>query len=368
MRLIAGLAALALLTAGCTDKVDIENISLSLLVSIDLDGNNNLVFTTSSPVFSREAKIKEEEYMSQAVTLRKSRDEDDKTFMALTAGGKTQALLIGKRVMQHEGWFRLLEPYLRDPKNTVNARVVMVDGPAHEVVRFTPADKPRLPLYISKLIDTACSRNICTKTPLHELRRAAQEKGMTAVVTEMRKDGRLIVTGSALLDEAGRYKLSIGPDENRLLRIIQHETKGEFPFTFRAADQPSGDIFPDNAYSFNAQDISVKTKAGYSEGKFKFDIDVKLRVILTERLFPLDVRKEAEKLEQDIARQMEQRFDRLIAKIQKAQIDPIGLGLYARAYEYAHWKPVQDHWGEALSKADVNVRVQATVAAMGTMK
>ncbi|WNQ12556.1 Ger(x)C family spore germination protein [Paenibacillus aurantius] len=367
-RMLIGLVALTLLTAGCKDKINIENLSLSLLVGIDLDEENNLIFSTSSPVFSQEAKIKEEEYTSPATTLRKSRDEDDKTFMALTTGGKTQVLLIGKRVTQHKGWFKLLEPYLRDPKNTLNGRIVMVDGPAYEILQYTPKDKPRLPLYVSELIDTAYSRNVSVKATLQDLRRVTYEKGMTASVTEMRKDGRLFVSGTALFDEEGRYKFTIGSDENRLLRILQHETKGEFLFTYKASDQPNGEVFPENAYSFSAEDISVKTKTGYANNKFKFDIGVKMRVTLRERLFPLDVRKEESKLERDIEQQLEKRFDRLIAKIQKAKIDPIGLGLYARAYEYDKWKPVQDRWGEALSMADVNVKVKVTIAGMGTTK
>lgn len=369
-RMLTGLVALSLCTSGClaADKINIEDVSLSLLIGIDLDEKNNLIFSTSSPVFNREARIKEEIFTSPSTTLRKSREEDDKTFMALTTGGKVQAMLIGKRVMQHEGWFKLLDPFLRDPKNTVNGRIVMVDGPASEVIQFTPKDKPRLPLYLTKLIDTAFRRNICVKTTLQDLRRETYEKGMTASVTELRKDGRLLVTGTALLDEKGKYKLSLGATENKLLRILQHETKGEFPFTFKAANQPKGTVFPANAYSFTCEKISVKTKTGYADDRFKFDIGIKTRVVLGERLFPLDVRKEAKKLEQEIEREMKKRFDSLIRKIQAAKIDPIGLGLYARAFEYQHWKPVQASWGEALSKADVNVTVKVTIIGMGTTK
>ncbi|KKO55487.1 spore gernimation protein [Paenibacillus sp. DMB20] len=356
------------LATGCGDKVNVENLSLSLLVGIDLDEENNLIFSASSPVFSEEAKMKEEDFTKPATTLRKSRDEDDKTFMALTTGGKTQAILIGKKVMQHEGWFKLLDPYMRDPKNTLNARIVMVDGPAYEVVQYKPTDKPRLPLYVLQLIDTAARRNLTLKTSVQDLWRAAYEKGITASVSEVRKDDRLLVTGVALMDEEGKYKLSIGANENRLLRILQNETQGNFQFTFKSFDQPKGEIFPENAYSFSAEKISVKTKTHYAEDKFKFDVNVKIRIILTERLFPLDVRKEKGKLEKDIEEHLENQFGQLIAKIQEAQIDPVGFGLYARAFEYDHWKPVQDRWGQTFSKAEVKVKVKATIAAMGTTK
>ncbi|WP_374987756.1 Ger(x)C family spore germination C-terminal domain-containing protein [Paenibacillus sp. R14(2021)] len=44
-------------------------------------------------------------------------------------------------------------------------------------------------------------------------------------------------------------------------------------------------------------------------------------------------------------------------------MDPIGVGLYARAYQYKAWKKVQENWGDAFSKADVSVNID-----MGEMK
>ncbi|MGO0060126.1 Ger(x)C family spore germination protein [Brevibacillus fluminis] len=365
-KLLIGLLSLTLVATGCANRIDIEDASLSLLVGIDLDEKNNLIFSASSPVFNKEAKIKEEVYVSKAETLRKSREEDDKTFMALTTGGKAQVFLIGKRVMQHKGWFKLLEPFLRDPKNTVNVRIAMVDGLAYKLIQLKPKNKPRLPLYLAKLIDTAARRNLTVKTTLQDLRRETYEKGITPSVTNLSNDGEVLVVGTALFEEGGKYAFSIGADENKLLRILKNKLKGEFGFTFSAPDQPKGEIFPANRYSFTAEKISVKTKTGFADDKFKFDIDVNMRVGLTERLFQLDVTKEAKKLEKDMEAELERRFEGLIRKIQKAKIDPIGLGLHARAYEYRHWKAVQDDWGEALAKGDVNVKVNVTIIGVGT--
>lgn len=53
--------------------------------------------------------------------------------------------------------------------------------------------------------------------------------------------------------------------------------------------------------------------------------------------------KQAKQLEEKIAEQLMQQFDRLIKKLQARKIDPVGLGLYARAYEYEHYKRVEEH-------------------------
>ncbi|WP_231571194.1 Ger(x)C family spore germination protein [Gordoniibacillus kamchatkensis] len=334
-----------------------------------MDEDNNLLVSASSPVFSREAEIKEESFQVQTLTLRQSRDEFDKLFTAFPSAGKVQFILIGKRVLEHPDWFPLLDVFFRDPRNSVKARVAMVDGSAYDVVRFLPSNKPRLPLYLTKLFDTAYRRNLTVKTSLRELQRQIFERGMTPSISKLRKDDNLIVTGTALLDKKGKYALSIGSEETKLLRVLQDETQGEFSFTMTYPDKAQGGLFHLGSFSFSAPAISVKTKAGYADNKFKFDVKIHMRAVLTERHFyDIDIRREGAKLERVIEQQMKARFEKLIGKVQAAKIDPFGYGLYARAYAYKPWKTVQDRWGEAFSEASVNVNVKVTIGAMGAIQ
>ncbi|MDR4913685.1 Ger(x)C family spore germination protein [Bacillus pseudomycoides] len=350
---------------GCFDQTNVEDVSLTLVLGIDLDRNNNLLVYMSSPVFNKEAKVKEETTGVKSVTTRNSRDKFDATVMALTSGSKTQVILVGKRLMKQKNWENYLDPFYRDPKNTVTTRVVAVDGPVSDVIFYHPKDKPRLPLYLTKLVDTAYLRNIAVKTTLQKLHEQVADKGITASITEMKKKNRIWVTGTALLDEKGRYKLALKSDENKLLRILQQETKGEFPFTI--ALKLKSDSQDKDWISFSAQNIKVKTKVKY-DNHFIFNIDVKMRISIIERLFSFNTRKDAAKLQKAIETKLEADFKQLIKKIQAAKIDPIGLGVYARTYTYPEWKKVQNKWNKALAKGDVNVKVNVEIGGMGTIK
>ncbi|PEC22813.1 Ger(x)C family spore germination protein [Bacillus cereus] len=350
---------------GCFDQTNVEDVSLTLILGIDLDRNDNLLVYMSSPVFNKEAKIKEETTGVKSATIRKSRDQFDATVMALTAGSKTQIFLIGKRLLKRKDWENYLDPFYRDPKNTVTARVVAVDGPVSDVIFHSPKEKPRLPIYLTKLVDTAALRNITVKTTLQELHEQRADKGVTANITEVKKKNKIWVTGTALLDEKGRYKLTLKPDENKLLRILQQGTTGEFSFTMPI--KLKSDSQDKDWISFTAYGIKVKTKARYDD-HFIFNVDVKMRIGITERLFSFNTRKDAEKLQKAIETKLEADFKQLIKKIQTAQIDPIGLGRYARTYTYPEWKKVRNKWNNELAKGDVNVKVNVKVGAMGTIK
>ncbi|EJR27441.1 Ger(x)C family spore germination protein [Bacillus mycoides] len=350
---------------GCFDQRNVEDVSLTLVLGIDLDRNNNLLVYMSSPVFNKEAKVKEEITGVKSVTIRNSRDKFDATVMALTSGSKTQVILVGKRLLKQKNWMKYLDPFYRDPKNTVTARVVAVDGPVSDVIFHSPKDKPRLPLYLTKLVDTAASRNITVKTTLQELHEQKADKGLTANITEMKKKNKIWVTGTALLDKKGRYKLTLKPDENKLLRILQQGNTGDFSFTMPIkikADSQDKDWI-----SFTAYSIKVKTKTRH-DNHFIFNVDVKMSIGITERLFSFNTRKDAAKLQKAIETKLEADFNQLIKKIQTAQIDPIGLGGYARTYTYPEWKKVQKKWNNELAKGDVNVKVNVKLGAMGTIK
>jgi hypothetical protein len=114
--------------------------------------------------------------------------------------------------------------------------------------------------------------------------------------------------------------------------------------------------------------MKIKIRTAYRYGRFHYDIRIRSYATFSEREFPFDVEKRSGELEKMIERQLDQQFEDLIKKFQKHKIDPIGLGLYARAHEYKAWQKVQDDWGEALSKADININVKVKVKSMGPIK
>ncbi|WCF06660.1 Ger(x)C family spore germination protein [Paenibacillus thiaminolyticus] len=355
---------------GCATYTTIENMTLSLLVGLDMDEEGNLELAISSPVFSKEAKDNEEDFKVHSTTLRHSREEFDKRSLGLTTTGKTQVIVIGKRLAAKENWAALLDPFYRDTRSTVSARVVYFDGAISELIHFTAKDKPRLPIYISKLVETGLMRNETTKTTVQEFHRHIHEKGITPSITSLDKDERLALTGTALLDKSSRFKMLANSDETKLIYILRKKTKGEFPFTLHLPVSPgTGPGKVDmKQVSFNLQRIKPKIHARYAQGRFIFDVDVRSVVYVTERLFPYDVMEPYDELEQKIAADLEQKFNTLIRKLQKARIDPAGFGMYARAYAYPHWKKAQDHWEDYFEDAIVNVKVKVKIIGMGATK
>lgn len=360
-------ASILLSLTGCRDRVDLEDLTLALTIGIDLNENNQLLFSISSPVFSKEATKKAEEFTLMSSTLRYSREEFDAVATALTSSSKAQVILIGKKIVQHDDWNSLLDVMFRDAKSSLNAKVAIVDGPVQTFVSYSPKDKPRLPLYLTKLIATADRRNITFKASLAQMHTQFLEKGMTPAITELKMDHDMKVVGTALLDHRGKYAGTLLHQESVLLHVLRDHKRGQLSITMPVSWKKDN-LFRLNRMSFYAQNIRRSIKVGYQDGKFSFKIIMKVSALLTERLFPIDSRKYHAKLEKAIKEDLEKQSRKLIAKLQKEKLDPIGLGMYARAYQYKAWKQVEDQWDKAISQADIDIQYDVKLLNTGLIK
>ncbi|MCS0789916.1 Ger(x)C family spore germination protein [Cytobacillus firmus] len=357
---------LAAILSSC-GRIPLEDLAISLILGVDLDEDGNLIISESSPVFNQDAKKKIETYELEAKTIRDSR----RIFDALTPGavtaGKIQVLLIGKRVLEHEDWFYVLDTIYRNPTFSVNSRVIVVDGPVSNVIHYEPEDKPQLPLLLKEVIDKNIERSRTVLATPQTLHRQMYEKGMTPLISELKKGQDVELVGVSLLNQNGKYVDTLSMQESSLLIILKDKQTQELTFSIPLPSlEDEGGIFNRNELSIDLSRSKTKVKTKYDQDKFQFNYKIHMTVNIVEQLFPSDKVKENE-LEKMIEHELKSRFEGLIKKIQENKIDPIGLGIYARAYQYDQYKKVEEHWGEALAEANIDVSLDIDIKSMGAI-
>ncbi|WP_342429714.1 Ger(x)C family spore germination protein [Neobacillus sp. FSL H8-0543] len=359
---------LIVILSSCGSKAPLEDLTLALILGVDLDDENNLIFFELNPVFSKGAKKTYEIYEVKAKTIRDSRRLFDMLTTGEVTAAKIQVLLVGKRVLEHNDWYSILDTVYRNPTFSMNTRVVTVDGPVSEVIFNQSPDKPELSLHLKAIIDKNYDRTRTAKGTLQELHREIYEKGMTPFISEVKKGKNLVLSGMSLLDNKGKYADFLTIPESTLLLILKDEKKHEVTFTIPVFKiENEDDIFHKNDLSFSARRVKTKVKTGFRQNKFSFDIKIKMSINIVERLFPKDKMKEVELIKR-IEQELQQQFENLIKKTQRNKIDPIGFGLYARAYHYKEYKKVEDNWGNAFAKSDINVSVKIEIISRGAIK
>ncbi|KKK38218.1 spore gernimation protein [Mesobacillus campisalis] len=358
---------LAAMLTGCGSHVPLEDLTISLILGVDLDEKNNLVISESSPVFNQDAKQNIESYQLKAETVRDSRKYFDALATGEVTAAKIQVLLIGKRVLEHEDWFPVLDTVYRNPTFSLNTRVVVVDGPVSDVMFYVPPDKPQMPLHLKEVIDKNIDRTRAVISTLQVLHRQMYESGMTPSLSVIKKEKDVEFTGVVLLDKKGKYVDTIDAQNSAFLLILRDEKKQELTLTIPMTSLgEGGGIFHKNQISFDVSRVKTDVKTSYNKGKFDFKYQIAMTVNVAERLFPAG-RVNQKELEKMIEKELKNRLEDMVKKFQANKIDPIGLGIHARAYQYEQYKKVKPHWDEAFAESNIDVSVDVRIKSMGAV-
>ncbi|TMV50006.1 Ger(x)C family spore germination protein [Paenibacillus mesophilus] len=363
------IAAAVALVQGCYDRLDLEEASSPFLVGYDLDTDNNMLVYVTNPIFGKHRGKKMQKIVVEANTSREAREQEDARSAGAYHGRKLQIVLIGKRMLQHADWFRMMDVYFRDSRNTLTPSVVVYNGPLSDIIYLDKKEQPMLPMLLRGMIDAKSARSETVRTTLQELHRQLYEKGVTPYISEAYLDhDDIVLQGMALLDHKGKYVVSLNGQETVLMQILQKEAKKSVSLTIPIPGESKRGPFYTDRLSLSTQKVNTNIVTSYAGGRFHFDIRVDMRVALTEILFPYHAQDQQKQLESSITSQVQKQFDDLVRKIKQYRIDPIGLGLYARAAEYKRFKNVEDHWGEAVAEADIRVTVSLEIGSSGPVK
>ncbi|PEL14201.1 Ger(x)C family spore germination protein [Bacillus sp. AFS017336] len=365
---ISCLLLLEILT-GCKKSVNIEDITMGLVLGVEIDQQQkNLNVFMSSPVFSEEAEEKNEQIVVDASSVREARNLFDSRVTGVSSGGKLQAFLIGTKLAKYPTWTAVLDLFYRDPKLRQNADIVLFDGSLSELSNLKPKDKPRLSIFIPQLIETADIRNITIRTSIRMFHLMKYEKGITPYFPKMAiKNGDLEVNGEALLDRKFLLKRTLSIKETQLLRILQGKKYGQLgPNTsihIKKKNEKEPLINLKQA-SYNVKDIKRKVDCKFENNHFDFTISLKIPVMIIQSPYTLND-KTSEKLSKELSSSMENDLNKFIQTLQADELDPIGLGILASSYEHQQWKKVKSKWPEALKGAKIHVKAKIIIVDKG---
>ncbi|MGG0176542.1 Ger(x)C family spore germination protein [Gottfriedia acidiceleris] len=361
---------LLVLLTGCKKTVNIEDITMGLILGIDTDEQNKqLKVFMSSPVFSDEAKEKNEQIMVDASSVREARNIFDTRVTGVSTGGKLQAFFASRKLLENKTWTSVLDLFYREPKLRQNADFVYFDGVVSDLVDLNPKDKPRLSIFIPQLIETADFRNVTIRTTIRMFHLMQFEKGITPYLPKMSiKDGELEVSGVALLDRHFLLKRILSIQETQFLRMLQGKKNGQLSPIVATTSGKKGNennqLINLRQASFNVKDIKRKVDCKFDHNHFNFKIALTIPIMITQSPFPLSDKK-VNKLSKEIRTSLEKDLNKFVQDLQADEVDPIGLGILASSYEHKQWKKVKSKWPEALKKSKIHVNTKIVIVDKG---
>lgn len=364
-----------LFLSGCGDRLSVEDTTLSLVYALDLDEKGKLTVYQLNPVFNKEAKNKYEIYSAKVTTNRQARQVFDSMMNGKITPEKVQVIMFSERLLKKQGIMALIDSVYRDAKNSGGMCLVVVKGPIAALINSKVNNKPILPMYIKNVVDVGRNSNQGVFVTAQHFHKMAFDKGITPFITEIQKGPKAIkVTGSALLDDKGIYKLSLNHHESKLLLMLQKSEHPPVSFTMRMphlsfkTPNPRQNKKGTDFISIDVYKVKRKISVTHEHNHFSFLVQLEMNADLTERTFTMNLEKNKEHLEAILTEQFTKELNGLIKKIQKKQLDPFGFGWHVRAYLYPEWKKVENHWPMEFSKVNVSVIPVVKIKKNGAIK
>ncbi|MDT2311645.1 Ger(x)C family spore germination protein [Paenibacillus larvae] len=361
---LLSLSILAL--AGCGDRIDVEDATLALLYGMELE-DDHLNIYEMNPVFNKNAEKKYEMYKVSTDTTRHARPIFNSKMNGQLVTGKVQVLMFSNDMLEKEGIMPYLDSLYRDAKNAANMRLITVKGSVSSILNSEFKDKPILPTYLTNLIDVGKRTNQAAFVTNQEFHTQAFEKGITPAITEIqKKEENIQISGSSLLDNRGKYRASLSRRESAFMVMLQRKANMPLSITLTMPTEfkrPSllKNISGKDFITMTVFNTKRKVKTRFSQGQFAFDVHLKMEVAIEERTFEANIDNELRNFTRVLNEQIKKELDTLLEKIRQNKLDPIGFGIYARAFCYPEWKKVKDNWPETFAEAKVNIYPDITI-------
>ncbi|MCG7381866.1 Ger(x)C family spore germination protein [Paenibacillus sp. ACRRY] len=357
---------------GCgSGKTNLEDATVPLALGLDVE-DQKLHYYVSAPVFSKDIQKKSREAEGIAEGLRQSKNQQDAQFPGSVAGRNYQVIVVGKELLKYKDWFKVMDVTFRDPRNTITDRIIAVDGPVSDIFNFQSKDQPPILIFLKAIVESGSKSSATVSTTAQELHRQLYDRAMTPAVSEIKiENNKIILKGTTLLSHQAQYRTSLTYQESSLLQILKKEAGPGISLTFPVDKlQQTVPYNVDNVdkVSFTLGGTSVKIKSSYENGEFRYKVNVKSIIAITEKFLEFELLHNFNDMEKKLSEEMKVAIEKLIEKFQQYEIDPVGFGFFARAYQYPSYKEVQDNWGKELSRAQFDVEVDLRIAATGAVE
>ncbi|MED1305293.1 spore gernimation protein XA [[Bacillus thuringiensis] serovar konkukian] len=358
---------------GCSQRIPLEKASLILLIALDRTSNGEMKVGTSIPLFHHKKQKSTVEHWVQASTIYDGFSKMDTKLTGYVTSSKTEVILIGKKLAEEENWIQALDSSYRDPYASINAKVVLVDGSAEGIFKIHRPDKPALTSYINNVIESSVQSNLSVSSTIQQLMREKNEQGMTQTIPIIKNiNNEIDAVGIAFLDHKGKYLTRIPKNDVKFFNLISKSKNTGRMMLHLVLSPKKSDKKPNT--SVLVQNAKRKIHVNFQKGKFIFNIDINMNVALIEKTNGssngdnLHSKKNISRLEHEIQREFNKKLQSLLQDIQKNKIDPIGLSLHARAFQYKEWKKVKEDWLHTLSKAKIRVNTHVKIKDTGTIR
>lgn len=333
---------LLLVLTGCWDRLPLRDLQMIDIISLDREKDKgsislDLVVTTLKRTGKGEGEPISERTTLKGASVIEAVGQADYLDQGPFLAVNTRAFLFSESFASHQP-VEQTKFLLHSPYTSVNAPIIIFIGDIDELVKFKTnsriAPVEKLETFISSLESNGVMKNVS----MMQFITSQQEQLEDFPLPLVRYKDKMFQLEGAMLFHAGT--LAGGPlttEQVRMLMFMEGVNSGRQKIAGRLSDN-------DVTYGFSVKTVRNSFHVKHVSGRtLQVDVNVQLDINVfeigenIETLSP----QYASKMQQSIGKQFDRQAAETIKVLQKANCDPLGIGMHLRAYHPKLWRSME---------------------------
>jgi spore germination protein len=359
--LIAGFA----LTAGCTDsgqRASVEELSLVSSIGFDVADDKEMRMTVGIPQPAGESPVLTEAYSVNTEMIQEGLVKLSSKTDKMIVINQLRTLLFSEEFAKSGKVTEVVEHIYRDSTVGNKVRIVIVKDKVEDVLKADYPENQHMDAYLNELFEPKLHTSFSPFTTIHDYMNTLTDPVYHAMVPYLeKKEGSLEVTKVALFDNEKMVE-TISTEQSLLVQALVGLEKLS-PLAIKFKDNET-----DKQLFLEQIENKSSIKGNKNIDSPKVNIDLKIRAVLVEYDGERNLSKigEYKKLEKEINKHLEREIKDILERLQKLELDPVGLSEYFRMYHKGKW--TEDMTRNVIASLDYNVKVDMRVVNTGTLR
>ncbi|MGG1675006.1 Ger(x)C family spore germination protein [Neobacillus sp. NRS-1170] len=353
-----------ILLAGCWDQNPLRKNVVVVAGAFDKINKDNIL-TTVALRSTRQISGGENETVNSIVsasghTLRDTRIKIDKKTVGNYSPNKIRVILIGEELAR-DPITPHLDAYLRDPKLTLSASVVVTKGKAGEIIKLNKYQNKLIGEALTKLLESAETISIIAHENQQTIKNKISDEGKDFVLPYLElKDKDIVFTGVALFHGDRYTGRTLKEEYPELLLLMQNKQHRNTRLMVRSGKEKELKNYISYTSRKSKRDIMITTKGGKPRVTLSFNLTIEINEYNGKSLRS---QKDLDELNRIISRRIEKEMDTVIQTLQEANCDALGLGRMMIAHHPETWNKM--NWENDYPLINITSRAKVKIINRG---
>jgi spore germination protein len=348
---------IVIVLTGCAEQRIIDDLALINAVGYDVTKNekNPLKLTVTFPIITKDGKYDRKTIMVEGKSSKEAREKVRlKTNLKLESG-QIRVTLYGQELAK-QGMLPYLQSLVRDPSIGTRAKLALAEDKASDVLMLQIKNEGQNATYLEQFLTKLNRENLRTNYNIYQFLRDYYDDGIDPILPVFKVEKNNIVYNGIGLFHEDKLVEILKPSEARYLFLFREEMKqGNFVEQIDVGEEEKASIMLNyqlKQHHINIQSTSTNTKKASINIELIGDV---LEYTGKEEISDPKIQK---KIEMIISKKINQEGKELIIKLQKLQVDPLGINRYVRnKMSYKEWKALDKYQ----SYKDMDIKIEANI-------